>query len=272
MNSTNNKSCTNKLGAPSWAMAPFKWFLEETKQLDQLLSLSIRGISILRAVPKMVDAVAKAEGVQDRPKHTADKKMAKEMANLACSEVEGNFPLLHAHNLVAIWSLLEALIRTFVAEWIANYPEAMTMPAVSKIKITLGDYHCIPEEEKSLHIAELIERGLDAKLKKGVNRFESMLEPFGLSGEVDKETKKAIFELGQIRNALVHRGGYADRTLVNSCPWLHFKLGEKIKVSRDIYSRCSHAVHNYTVQLIARVGEKFGVDMSEFRYDSGSKT
>lgn len=271
MNSTENKPDTNEPGTPSWAMAPFKWFLEKTKQLDQLLSLAIRGISVLQAMPKVVDAVAKAEGKQDEPKHADDKKMAQEIASLARNEVEENFPLLHAHNLVAVWSLLEALIRTFVAEWLANYPEAMATPAVSKIRVRLGDYHSVPDEEKPLHVAELLERELGAGLRNGVDRFEAMLEPFGLSGEVSKETKKAIFELGQIRNALVHRAGHADRTLVDSCPWLHFKPGEKIKVSRDIYARCFHAAHDYTVQLIARVGEKFGVDMSEFRHDSGNR-
>jgi len=271
MNSIENKPDTNKPSTPSWATAPFKWFLEETKQLDQLLSLAIRGISILQAMPEVVDAVAKAEGRQGEPKYVDDKKMAQEAARLARNEVEGNFPLLHAHNLVAVWSLLEALIRTFVAEWIASYPEAMATPAVSKIKVRLGDYHGVPEEEKPLYIAELLERELGAGLRNGVDRFEAMLEPFGLSGEVAKETKKGIFELGQIRNALVHRAGHADRTLVDSCPWLHFKHGEKIKVSRDIYARCFHAAHDYIVQLIARVGEKFGVDMSEFRYGSGKR-
>ena len=265
MNPSDNNPSTKKRGAPSWASAPFKWFLEETKQLDQLLSLSMRGISMLQAVPKIVDAVAAAEGTQDNPDHPAEMKMARETANLASNEVKEDFPLLRAYNLVAIWSLLESLIRTFVAAWLANYPEAMTIPSISKIKVRLGEYHCIPDDDKPLYIAELLETELAANLKNGVNRFEAMLEPFGLSGEVTKKTKKAIFELGQIRNVLVHCGGYADKTLIESCPWLLFEPGEKIKISKDIYSRCFHAVHDYNIQLIVRVGEKFGVDMSKFK-------
>ena len=268
MNSSDNKPDMNKSGAPSWAMAPFEWFLEETKQLDQLLSLAIRGISMLQAVPKMVDAVAKAEGIQGEPKHAEDKKMAQELASLARNEVEENFPLLHAHNLVAIWALLEALIRTFVAEWVAHYPEAISTPAFGKIKVSLGDYHCIPDEEKPLYIAELLERELGAGLRNGIDRFEAMLKPFGFSGGVSRETRKSIFELGQIRNAIVHRAGHADRTLVDSCPWLHLKIGEKIKVSREIYARCFNAAHDYNVQLIARIGEKFGADMSKYKHVS----
>jgi hypothetical protein len=251
-------------------MAPFKRFLKETEQFDQLLNLAIQGISMIRAMPKIVDSVALAEGREGEPEHTRDQKMAEEAAALARTEVEQGFPLLLAHNVVALWSLLEALIRTFVAEWVANYPEAMWVPAVSKLKITLGEYHSIPDEEKPLRIAELLEEGLGAGLKRGVNRYEAILKPFGLDGEVAAETKKAIYELGEIRNAIVHRGGRADRRLAETCPWLDVKPGENIIVSRDIYARCFIAVHNYVVQLVARVGEKFGVDMSAFKDSSGT--
>jgi len=268
MHSSDNKDDKKKNGAPSWATAPFEWFLEEAKQLDQLLWLSIRGISVLQAGPKVVDAIAFAKGVKDEPKHKKEKKMAQEIASLARNEVEENFPLLYAHNLVAIWSLLEALIRNFVAEWVDHYPEAISTSAFGKIKVSLRDYHCIPDEEKPLYVVELIERELGAGLRKGIDRFEAMLKPFGFSGGVSKETRKSIFELGQIRNALVHRAGHADRTLVDSCPWLNLKIGEKIKVSMEIYARCFNAAHDYNIQLIARIGEKFGADMSEFKHVS----
>jgi hypothetical protein len=265
MNSTGNKSGINKSGVPSWATAPFRWFLEETKRLDQLLSLAMRGISMVQATPRLVAVIAEIEEKQDNPKHKAEMKTTQEMADLAKNEVKEDFPLLRANNLVAIWSLLESVIRTFVAAWIANNPKAMTMPSISKIKVRLGEYHCIPDEDKSLYIAELLETEFGANLRNGVNRFEAMLVLFGLSGEVSEETKKGIFELGQIRNALVHRAGHADRTLIDSCPWLPFKPGEKIKISRDIYSRCLNAAGDYTLQLIIRVAEKFGKDMSKFK-------
>lgn len=255
-----------KSGAPSWVLEPFKWFLEETTQLDQLLGLSIRGISILQSMPKVVDAIGIAEGIENEPNHKEQKKMAQEMAKLARNEVEENFPILHAHNLVAIWSLMEALIRTFVAEWVAHYPEAISTPSFGKIKVSLVDYHCIPDEEKPLYVVELLEKELGAGLRKGINRFEVMLKPFGFSGGVSKETRKYIFELAQIRNAIVHRAGHADRTLVDSCPWLNLKIGQKIKVSKDIYMRCSRAAHDYILQLISRIGEKYGKDMTKFKH------
>lgn len=254
-----------KAGAPKWAMKPFEWFLEESEQLDQLLRLSIVGISTLQAMPRIVDAIGSAEGIEDQPNHKEKKKRAQEMAKLARKEVEGNFPLLHAQNLVTIWSLMEALIRTFVSEWIAHYPKSISTPSFGKIKVNLVDYNCIPDDEKPLYIVEQLERELGAGLRKGINRFESILKPFGFSGEVSKETRKYIFELGQIRNAIVHRAGHADRTLVDSCPWLNLKIGQKIKVSKDIYIRCYGAAHAYIIQIISRIGEKYGKDMSKFK-------
>ena len=268
MNTKNNNPSIAKDDKHRWEMAPFHWFMEETKRLDQLLSLSMRGISMLQAAPKMVEALAAVDrykGKKDNPNHLTEMKNAQEMADLANNEVRENFPLLHANNLVAIWSLLESVIRTFVAAWIANNPKAMTMITISKIKVRLGEYHYIPDADKPLYIAELLEEEIRANLRDGVNRFEAMLEPFGLNGEVSEEIKKGVFELGQIRNVLVHRGGYADRTLIDACPWLPFKVGEKIKISRDIYSRCFGAAHGYILELIIRIAATFGCDLSRFR-------
>jgi len=254
-----------KSGAPSWAFEPFKWFLKESEQLKQLFNLSVKGISVLQAMPKVVDAIGSAEGIEDDPNHKEKKKRAQEMARLARNEVKENFPLLHAQNLVALWSLMESLIRNFISEWIGHYPEELSKISDRKLKISLVTYHSIPDSEKPLYIVGQLEKELGAGLRKGIDRFESMLKPFGFSGAVSKEIRKNIFEMCQIRNAIVHRAGHADRTLVDSCPWLNLKIGQKIKVSKEIYMRSYSASGAYIVQLISRIGEKYGKDMSEFK-------
>ena len=77
-----------------------------------------------------------------------------------------------------------------------------------------------------------LEAEFAAGLRNGVERFEVMLKPFGLDGSVPEKLRRDMFEFGQIRNAIVHRGGHVDRQLSNACPWLGFAVGEELPIGR----------------------------------------
>lgn len=56
------KENTNKKpNAPKWATQPFRDFIGRAEKLDQLLHLSMGGISLLRGMPKVVQVLAKVE-------------------------------------------------------------------------------------------------------------------------------------------------------------------------------------------------------------------
>lgn len=52
----------------------------------------------------------------------------------------------------------------------------------------------------------------------GVARFETLLALVELSGAIDEEHRKGLFELQQVRNVIVHRAGIVDRRLREQCP------------------------------------------------------
>lgn len=253
--------------APEWATQPFRDFIEQTKRLDELLRLSISGISILRGMPKIVEVLAKMQG--ESGKETRDTlQRAKKEAELAKREVKDDFPLLHAQTTIALWSALEATIRYFLTRWLQNYEKAMEVEAIQKLRVKIGEYESLEGEERFFYILNRLEQELATPLKTGVTRFESLLDPFGLAGPVDEDVRRNLFELNQVRNALVHRAGLADRRLTNSCPWMKLKVGDPVKVDREMTTRYSESVANYALELIIRIGEHFGVDMSEFRSKS----
>jgi hypothetical protein len=94
-----------------------------------------------------------------------------------------------------------------------------------------------------------------------INRFELLLEPFGLSGPVSETTKRGLFELNQVRNSLMHRAGKADRRLIEACPWLNLSAGQTVNLTGDAYKRYQEAAFDYVTEIIIRIGERFGVDM-----------
>jgi hypothetical protein len=252
-----------KPGAPSWATQPFKELVDRTERLGQLLHLSMKGISMIRAVPKMIEAIAKAEGGEGEDRQER-KEMAEKEAELARREVSEGFPVLHAHATIALWSALESSVRLFVVRWLQHYKPAMGVEIVQKLRVRIGEYERLEDEDRFFYILDRLEQELSAPLKNGITRFESLLEPFGLAGPVDEGVRRNLFELNQVRNVLVHRSGVADRRLVEACPWLQLKVGDPLHVRDEATRRYFTAVMQYTIALVARVGERFGVNMGEF--------
>jgi len=253
-----------KSGAPKWATQPFRDFMERTERIDQLIDLSIKGISMLRGVPKIVEVLAKVERGSAKEDDYSVRR-AKKAAKLAQREVDEGFPLLHAQATIALWSTLEATIRLFIVRWLQNYEQAMEVEAIQKLRVKIGDYECLEGGDRFFYILDRLDQELSAPLKNGITRFELLLEPFGLSGPVDEDVKRNLFELNHVRNSLVHRSGFADRRLIDSCPWLKLTVNDPVKVDHEMMRNYFISVMKYITELIARVGERFGVDMAEVR-------
>jgi hypothetical protein len=190
-------------------------------------------------------------------------KRAEEDKLLAQREVDNDFPLLHEQATIALWSSLEALVRSFAAKWMEEVPAAWRTDAVKKLRVRVGDYESLEIADRCLWIVDLLDQDVGGPLRNGVTRFESLLEPFGLSGPVDQACQKALFELSQVRHALVHRSGIADRRLVDACPWLGLQPGDEMKVSHAMWRRYEQAIAQYVLELIQRIRVHHGLE----RYD-----
>jgi hypothetical protein len=251
--------------APEWSMRPFEEFLSQTERLGELLDLSMRGISLLRGVPRIVEVIAKVKSDLDDPKTKGNLDRARREADLAQKEVDQGFPLLRAQAAIALWAALEACVRLFVVRWLQNHKPAMEVDAIQKLRVKIGEYERLDGEDRFFYILDRLEQELSTPLRSGVIKFEAILEPFGLSGTVHQRLRRDIFELNQIRNALVHRAGIADRRLIDACPWLGLTVGDQVKIDVHTSRRYFGAVVTYATELICRVGEYFEVDMRAFR-------
>ena len=85
-----------KKKTPDWALDPFERLLDHMQQARQLLHLSMRGISVLRAMPQVRQALAQAEPPSDAATAQARLDLAQKTAELAQTELDTGFPLLHA--------------------------------------------------------------------------------------------------------------------------------------------------------------------------------
>jgi hypothetical protein len=154
------------------------------------------------------------------------------------------------------------MVRATIVAWLENDAQSFKIDVIGKLRVRVGEYETLGQDEKYHYIAQLLESEVAAGLRNGVDRFEALLKPFGLDGPIPEKLRRDIFEFGQIRNVIVHRGGHTDRQLSIACPWLEFPLGEELPVGRAHFDRYRGAAHSYVVLLICRVGERFGHDVT----------
>lgn len=251
-----------KPGIPKWAMQPFGDFLDFVDRLGEVVEISAIGISHLQSMPRMLELAGQIVTIVnrgDKPDVQGRLERSRKLAQLAEREAATDFPLIHSQATVSLWGALEDFVRTFVAKWLQNVPSAMLNSPLISVKVAIGEYERLSSEEKGLFLAEALERTTNATFKQGVSRFEAVLEPLGFSGSVPDGLRRDIFELGQVRNAIAHRRGIADRRLLDACPWITTTLGRPISISRHDLRRYHEASVVYAMELMCRVGEHFGV-------------
>jgi hypothetical protein len=223
------------------------------------------GIAMLRGRQKAIEALGKVDG----PDENYEKNLARAVREreLAQTEIDNDFPLLHEQATVALWASLEALIRSFAARWLMNKPGALQCDAVKKLKVRLGDYEALDASERCLWIVDLLDQDAGGALRVGVSRFESLLHPLELHGPVEEDCRKTLFELSQVRNVIVHRRALADKRLIDSCAWLSLKVGDRIRIKHAMWRHYNSAVAEYVLELIQRVRVSFGLP----RYEEDKK-
>jgi len=79
---------------------------------------------------------------------------------------------------------------------------------VARIRVPVGEYERLDGEDRMRYL-------------------------LGIAPAVDDEIRRDLYELAAIRNAIVHRAKLADSRLLSLCPWLPYKDGDALNVSRD---------------------------------------
>lgn len=242
---------------------PLQSFIDDIKMYHDIMEISIRGLSISQAMPKAVDAIEKALGESEDI--TSSRESAKRMAEIAKKEIDSGFPFFYNQAAIILYSQLEGAIKRFIIEFFSIEGVLASVDRLKKIKIPIAEYYRLSEVEKLEFLFQQYEKNESIGLQYGITRFEKLLEPIGFSGKLDEKIQKDIFELSQIRNILLHRGGIADKYFLDSCPWLNYNNGDKIGLKASQYGNYFKSALGYVIQITIRLGEKRGIDMAEFR-------
>ena len=243
-----------------WSKEPLIRLATFTSQVADWIVVSIAGIKYLHGSPAMASELAAViTQSTHKPQIEVDDPDAVKALAMAKAEVEADFPLLYNSAVVSLWGALEASIEDLLVAYLLTFPQAWEEPQFSNVKVSLAKFHLLDAEERArLLLAELGVK-LGVGQKKGVAGFEDQLNLIGASGPVPDSVSRALFEMQQMRNVIVHRLGIADRKVCSSCPWLGLTPGESIKVNDDLASKYISAVMDYGIIVLNRLTAPHGV-------------
>ena len=248
---------------PAWASEPFSSFAGQVNDLGRVWSASSAGLKAVAEMRRLHSELA-GYGSKIEPivRRYADAIFRKDERGAGLNSAKVNlrkdFFILHAHAVLSLWGSLEVLIEDFIVAWLLHNPKTLENEAFKKVKITLAEYESLDREGRMRILVQELERA--AVGKQGTNRFEQMLANLDLSGPVPESDRRAIIEMQNVRNAIVHSAGHADERLVKNCPWLNLEVRDPVKVSGSQYIRYQRAVCEYVLLLAARLTKRFDLE------------
>ena len=206
-----------------------------------MLSLCVRSIKLMNGVEALTRVLNKDE---------AQVASAKALEALAMRERDGGFQLLLRHASVALWGALDASVPQFVAAYLREFPDLLRTEGFARVKLPAVALLTTSESDVWSEIVLELERNFGAPLKKGIGRFECLLEAIGLGRPIETDQRRDLLELSQVRNLIVHKFGVVDARFATNCPWLKVAVGDRLALSFEDYGRYYAAALNYVATIV----------------------
>lgn len=245
-----------------WAIRPLDLWRERTRNVMNLIEIAGRGIAMVRGAPTLIEALDSLERKEAETEEESRRReyrlaTAREQASLAHSEVDADFPLLHALGCAWLWTSLETLVEDLMIAVLVSDPTTANLESVRDVRVPLAVAASGDRELLAWAAYQELELRNRSEFKSGVTRFEGLLDLVGLGGNIPEGVKKSVFELGHVRNIVLHRGGIVDRVFVQACPWTGQAVGEPLKIGHAQFTTFIYATMHYAAVIESRVGLKY---------------
>lgn len=229
---------------------------EDLRALELFVDIALNGLEHATRAREGIDLVQRInQFLGDPPPYSSNEALATAQARAAQveafaeSEKSRGFPYLFGIASIRLWSLLEALVDDLIVEALKDPSGCEDQSLLSRLKGPLLEFRSASPEDQAEFLAETLKQAVESTLKQGIAKFEALLGPIGLGGGVADPIRKCFFELSHVRNAIVHRGGKADRRLIAACPWLPLSRGDLVCLNSRDFLRYMTAAYWYLVEI-----------------------
>lgn len=213
------------------------------KACDLLPSLLAMAESALVATTPSVTPALK--NVQQHA--TTDAAFAKE-------EIANGFATVLSHHAVAMWAGIETATEQTLINLIRKVPDAhdVIVKATPSLNVEKVKTKTSNDAKKAKDMwRNEVWKG-DAS-KHSFDRELAMLAAFGVNVALTRVQRQALIEMSEVRNVLVHSGGFVDEKMLTKLPWLKLKAGQQLKVTAARMENYIDAAHAFTNALLGAV-------------------
>jgi hypothetical protein len=232
----------------------------ELGQLEMFVSICVQALDKSTQAVQMLEVaqrLAKQANLSDHILSEEDlaevKKRASKFEEFARQQKDDGFPFLFGLAIVRLWSILEALIDDLVINFLRKPDTCKNKDLIYSLKGPLLEFMTAPPDQQADFLTERLKDAVKAGLQLGIGRFEAMLDPIGLGGGIDTNVRRVLFELSQVRNAIIHKAGIADKRFVENCPWLNLNVGAPLKINSNDFHLYTMSIYYYAVELKLRI-------------------
>jgi uncharacterized protein YutE (UPF0331/DUF86 family) len=181
------------------------------------------------------------------------KKQAEEEEAFGREQESKGFTYLYALASIKLWSILEAMVDDLALDGVQHPDRCGDPKLLTSLKGPLLEFLKSSDDERAEFLVGQLKQTLRASTHKGIGRFETILSAVGLDGGVPEEVRRAILELAEVRNVIVHRRGIADGRFVSSCPWYGVGPGEELLVTDKHYRAYELGILLYSLEIDLRL-------------------
>jgi hypothetical protein len=233
---------------------PLRLFVASFRSSLKLLELSKYALDVVIRLPNLTAKVLSISEEMGRPSDqlVGELQGSERAIEFIAEERKSGFPFLHAHTFVATWGSLEAAIEDALVGILLNEPDMFAKDIFARVKIPVSKFDALNREERIRFVLSEVARN-HINIGHGVDAFEPMLDLLELSGTVGAATRKTMWEMNHVRNVIVHRDSRADSRLVQNCPWLGLKVGDKVCIDEKTFREYTQALLTYVETVIDRL-------------------
>lgn len=228
-------------------------------ELDIFVKLAWAGVGYAKTATRLAETIRRAKtslGKQDeledeqsyQSKLEDDKKL-ETFANLQESQ---GFPYLYETAIIRLWTILETAADDLVLILLEKFPKVLERETIQNLKGPLVDFLQASKKERAAFLFERLKREIDAPFQPGAGRFEAVFKAIDFGGPIPDVARRQLLELSEVRHVIVHRNSEVDAKVIERCPWLGLKVGERIRPTHKKYMQYSMAVTCYLSELLRR--------------------
>jgi len=232
-----------------WLIGPASNLVLYTGNERVICALMQRVLWSTELLPSLV-ALAGAQMTKLKPESAAAfasvLQSSKDDAAFAADEIKNGFPTILSHHAIALWAGVETAIEQTILGLIRRVQDAHDLIIAHSPTLNAEKF-----KTKTANDAEKALSLWDREIKAhSFDRSMQMLAALKVPVTISTEHRRSLIELSEVRNVLLHKGGFADARFLDKCPWLKLKVGDAFKVDVKRLGDYFDAASQFAVDLI----------------------